>query len=95
MILTRRRYYRYPVPSGGSGGLQTKPAGEDELPTSECSESAQSSSLGHDNKITPNQSEFALVLQQLNEIKEELCSMREDLETFKVRSQYRNILAYV
>jgi hypothetical protein len=59
-------------------------AAEEEAPVSECSESAQSSSLGHENKITPNQSEFALVLQQLNEFKEDMCSMREDFENFKV-----------
>jgi hypothetical protein len=59
-------------------------AAEEEAPVSECSESAQSSSLGNENKITPNQSEFALVLQQLNEFKEDMCSMREDFENFKV-----------
>jgi len=79
----------YPFNRGGSGTIQPKHGvGDEEPAASECSESAQSSSVGQDHKLTPNQSEFSLVLQQLNEIKDDICSVREDLENFKVSASF-------
>lgn len=51
---------------------------------SECSESAQSSSLGPEGKLSSQFPELALILQQIHEIKEEICTIRDDLEGFKV-----------
>lgn len=58
---------------------------DDEQPTSECSESAQSSSIGQDHKNIPNQADMKLIFQQLQEIRDEFCSFREDFDSFKVK----------
>ena len=59
---------------------------------SECSESAQSSSLGQEMKnatsLVPHPAEVALIIQQLSEIREEISNLREDLESFKVIHVY-------
>lgn len=59
-------------------------AADEEAPASECSESAQSSSLGPEGKLSSQFPELALILQQIHDIKEEICQMRDDLDGFKV-----------
>jgi archaellum component FlaC len=52
--------------------------------TSECSESAQSSSIGQEHKSIHSHSDVKMICQQLQEIKEEFGSFREDFENLKV-----------
>ncbi|CAL8147528.1 unnamed protein product [Orchesella dallaii] len=63
--------------------VNSSAAADEEAAASECSESAQSSSLGPDGKLTSQFPELALILQQIGEIKDDVCQIREDLDTFK------------
>lgn len=67
-----------------SGHTGHNAAGDEEAAASECSESAQSSSLGPEGKLSSQYPELALILAQIHEIKEDICTIREDLEGFKV-----------
>ncbi|CAG7833356.1 unnamed protein product [Allacma fusca] len=55
---------------------------------SECSESAQSSSLGQDMKnvsLVAHPADVALIIQQLADIRDEISNLREDLDSFKLQ----------
>ncbi|XP_035705431.1 transmembrane and coiled-coil domains protein 1 isoform X2 [Folsomia candida] len=72
--------------SKGSGTLQGRQihaAADDEQQASECSESAQSSSIGQDHKISHSHADMKIIVQQLQEIRDDFSSFREDFDTFK------------
>lgn len=72
--------------------MHTRPgnavAVDDEHPASECSESAQSSSIGQDHKSVHSRADVKIIVQQLQEIRDEFCSFREDFDAFKVQPMF-------